>query len=270
MNCEKLINTVVRVTRDIWNKGWTEANGGNISVRLDDKQKDSFKQTAKDNWLDLPRQYSELGGEIILISRTGTYLRNIELDPLENIGFVKISEDGSAYSIVEGFSGGGRPTSEFSSHLGTHAFIKNIGGHVVLHNHATNLMTLTFVEQLTTQRLSKLIWQMQTESIVVLPGGIEFVPWLVPGSLELGDRTAQALGKRPVAIWQYHGVLAIGEDLDQALGRIHVAEKAAEIYLKAKAAGGVHSAISDDQLLAMAKEFNLDYDKQIMATETGL
>ena len=93
---------------------------------------------------------------------------------------------------------------------------------------------------------------------------------MVPGSLELGDQTAKALDKRPVAIWQYHGVLATGKDLDEALGRIHVAEKAAEIYLKAKSAGGVHSFISDDQLLAIAKAFNLDYDKDIMATKTGL
>ena len=36
MNCEDLITTVARVSRDMWDKGWIEANGGNISVRLDE------------------------------------------------------------------------------------------------------------------------------------------------------------------------------------------------------------------------------------------
>lgn len=270
MNCERLINTFARVTRDMWDKGWVEANGGNISVRLNEEEKASFKQTSKDNWLELSRKYPEVGGEIFLISGAGKFLRNIELDPLENIGFVKLNEEGTAYSIAEGFTDGGSPTSELPAHLGSHALIKSSGGHVVSHSHATNLMTLTFVEELTTQKLSKLIWQVQTESMLAFPKGIEFVPWLIPGSLELGDETAKALARRPVAVWQYHGVFATGKNLDEALGRIHVAEKAAEIYLKAKSAGGIHSVISDDQLRALAEQYSLDYDKDILATRTGL
>jgi len=123
MNCEKLIKTFARVTRDMWDKGWTEANGGNISVRLNEEEKASFKQTSEDKWLELPRQYPEVCGEIFLISGTGKFLRNIELDPLENIGFVKINEAGTAYSIIEGFTDGGRPTSELPAHLGTQALI---------------------------------------------------------------------------------------------------------------------------------------------------
>lgn len=270
MNCQQLIKTFARVTRDMWDKGWIEANGGNISVRLDQEQRSTLKQKSGDNWLQLPRHYSEVGGEIFLITGAGRFLRNIELDPLANIGFVKINEQGTAYSVVEGFTDGGRPTSEFSSHLGTHALIKSVGARVVSHSHATNLMTLTFVEELTTQRLSKIIWQMQTESMLVFPQGLEFVKWHVPGSLELGDVTAKALSRRPVVVWEHHGVLATGKDLDEALGRIHVAEKAAEIYLKSKSAGGISSVISDEQLLAMAKDFQLDYDKEILATQTGL
>ena len=111
MNCEKLIKTLARVTRDMWDKGWIEANGGNISVRLNEEEKASFKQTLQDVWVDLPRQYPQLGGEIILISGAGKFLRNIELAPLENTGFIKLNESGTAYTIAEGFTDGGRPTS---------------------------------------------------------------------------------------------------------------------------------------------------------------
>ncbi|MHC4394234.1 MAG: rhamnulose-1-phosphate aldolase [Planctomycetota bacterium] len=270
MNCEHLITTLARITRDMWDKGWIEANGGNISVRLDDEEKASLTENTKGDWIDLPIEYSNLENDIFLISGTSKFLRNIELAPLENIGFIKLNGKGSAYTIVGGFTKGASPTSELFAHLGSHSSIKDSGRRVVIHNHATNLITLTFVEELTTEKLSKILWQMQTESMVVFPKGIEFIPWLVPGSIEIGAETAKACQKRPLAVWQYHGIFATGKDPDETMGRIHVAEKAAEIYLKAKAAGGINSVISDQQLLALAERFNLDYDKSILETETGL
>ncbi len=265
MSCEHLITTVARVSRDMWDKGWIEANGGNISVRLDDEEKASLTEKAKGDWIDLPTEYSNLENDVFLISGTGKFLRNIELAPLENIGFIRLNDKGFAYTIVGGFTKGANPTSELFAHLGSHSSIKDSGRRVVIHNHATNLITLTFVEELTTEKLSKLLWQMQTESIVIFPKGIEFIPWLVPGT-----ETAKAFQKRDLVVWQYHGIFATGKDPDEAMGRIHVAEKAAEIYLKAKAAGGIHSVISDQQLLALAERFNLDYDKSILETKTGL
>jgi len=270
MSCEHLITTVARVSRDMWDKGWIEANGGNISVRLDDEEKASLTEKAKGDWIDLPTEYSNLENDVFLISGTGKFLRNIELAPLENIGFIRLNDKGFAYTIVGGFTKGANPTSELFAHLGSHSSIKDSGRRVVIHNHATNLITLTFVEELTSEKLSKLLWQMQTESIVVFPKGIEFIGWLVPGSIEIGEETAKALQKRPMAVWQHHGIFGTGKDPDEAMGRIHVAEKAAQIYLTAKAAGGVKSVLSDQQLLALAERFDLDYDKSILETETGL
>jgi len=270
MHSEKLIQTVARITRDLWDKGWIEANGGNCSIRLNKEEKAGFKSTLPDIPISLARAYPELAGEVLLITGSGKFLRNIELNPLENIGFIKINESGNAYSIAHGFTDGGQPTSELPTHLSSHALIKESGNHVVLHCHATNLVTLTCVKELTTPILSKMIWQLQSESVLVFPQGIEFIPWQISSTLEIGEKTAQALKKRTLALWQYHGVFATGKDSDEALGRIHVAEKAAEIYLKAKSAGGIHSVLSDQQLVAMADYFNLDYDRAIMDTKTDL
>lgn len=270
MGCEDLIKAVTRVARDMWNKGWIEANGGNISIRLSDEEKSSLTENAKSNWIELSAEYSNLKNDVLLISGTGKFLRNIEFAPLENMGFIKLNDKGSAYTVVGGFTTGASPTSEIFAHLNSHSCIKNSGRRVIIHNHATNLITLTFVEELTTEKLSKLLWQMQTESIIVFPKGIEFIPWLVPGTAEIGAETAKACQKRPLVLWQHHGIFATGQDLDEAIGKIHVAEKAAEIYLKAKAAGGIKSFISDRQLLALAERFNLDYDKSILETITGL
>ncbi len=270
MDCEHLIKTVTRVTLDMWGKGWIEANGGNISVRLDEEEKASLTENIKGDWFDFPAEYANLANDVFLISGKGKFLRNIEFAPLENFGFIRLNDKGSAYTVVGGFTKGASPTSELFAHLSSHSLIKESGRRVVIHNHATNLITLTFVEELTSEKLSKLLWQMQTESIVVFPKGIEFIGWLVPGSIEIGEETAKALQKRPMAVWQHHGIFGTGKDPDEAMGRIHVAEKAAQIYLTAKAAGGVKSVLSDQQLLALAERFDLDYDKSILETETGL
>ncbi len=270
MGCDHLIKAVTRVCLDMWDKGWIEANAGNISVRLDDEEKASLKENIKGNWVDLSAEYPDLANDVFFISGKGKFLRNIEFAPLETFGFIMLNDKGSAYTIVRGFSKGAGPTSELFAHLSSHSLIKDSGRRIIIHNHATNLVTLTFVEELTTERLSKLLWQMQTESIVAFPKGIEFIGWLLPGSMEIGAETAKALQKRPLALWQHHGVFGTGKDPDETMGRIYVAEKAAQIYLAAKAAGGVKSLLSDKQLLALAECLKLDYDKSIFETETGL
>lgn len=270
MDFEHLIQEVTRVTLDMWNKGWLEANGGNISVRLDEQEKASLEENTKGQWFDLRAEYPNLANEVFFISGKGKYLRNIEFAPLKNFGFIRLNNKGSAYTITGGFTDGGGPTSEIFAHLNSHSLIKDSDRRVIIHNHATNLIMLTFVEELTTERLSKLLWQMQTESIVIFPEGIEFMPWLMPGSIEIGVETAKALRKRSLALWQHHGVFGTGKNPDEAMGKIHVAEKAAQIYLVAKAAGGVKSFLSDKQLLALAEQLELDYDKSILETQTGL
>jgi rhamnulose-1-phosphate aldolase len=270
MDCDYLIKTVTRVILDMWDKGWIDANGGNISVRLDEQEKASLRENTKGIWVDLSAEYSNLANDVFFMSGKGKFLRNIEFALLENFGFIRLNDKGSAYTAVGGFTDGGGPTSELFAHLSSHSSIKDSGRRVIIHNHATNLITLTFAEELTTEKLSKLLWQMQTESILVFPKGIEFIGWLVPGSMEIGAETAKALKKRPLALWQHHGIFGTGKDPDEAMGRIHVAEKAAQIYLTAKASGGVKSALSNKQLLALAEHFDLDYDKSILETETGL
>jgi rhamnulose-1-phosphate aldolase len=270
MACDHLIKAVTRVILDMWDKGWIEANAGNISVRLDEQEKASFTENIKGNWVDLPAEYPNLANDVFLISGRDKFLRNIEFAAMEIFGFIRLNDKGSAYTVVGGFTQGAVPTSELFAHLCSHSLIKDSGRRVIIHNHATNLVALTFVEGLTTERLSKLLWQMQTESIVAFPKGIEFISWLMPGSIEIGAETSKALQKRSLAVWQYHGVFGTGKDPDEAMGRIHVAEKAAQIYLTAKAAGGAKSFLSDKQLLTLAERLKLDYDKSILETETGL
>ncbi len=273
MSYKKLISEIARIADDLWTRGWIEANGGNISVRLTKEQITGLNEVATPGqWQQLTRQVPAVAGETFLITGTGKFLRNLPLNTMENAGFIELNEDGSEYRLIYGFTAGGRPTSELSAHLGTHNIMARQDKNplrIIIHCHPVNLIALTYTHDFDSDQFSKLLWQMQTESLVIFPKGIGVLDWMTPGSDDLGDETAKMLKERPLVLWKYHGVLATGQDLDQAFGRIHVAEKAADIYLKTKAAGGPCSVISNEDLLRLAKFWNCDIDLKILSSNTG-
>jgi rhamnulose-1-phosphate aldolase len=254
----------------MWQKGWAEANAGNISLRLEKDQAAGL--APKSDWVTLSDPLPELAREAFLVTGTGRYLRNISLFPWKNVGIIELDETASRYRVLEGFEPTGGPTSELVPHLMTHAAIKtafNDRKRAVIHTHAPNLIALTYALDLDSATLSKLLWQCHVECIIGFPAGIEFIPWMMAGSKAIAEATAMALRKRPLAVWQFHGVFGTGRNLDEAFGMIDMAEKAAGIYLAAKAAGGVRNAPTVDQLRAIAANFKSVPEEGFLAADTG-
>ena len=106
---------------------------------------------------------------------------------------------------------------------------------------------------------------MHTECIVVFPAGCGFVNWRMPGGRELAEATARVLSRRTMAVWQHHGIVAAGPDLEHAFGLIETAEKAAQIYLKAAALGPVERRLTREQLVALAENFGVEPDPELLA-----
>lgn len=106
---------------------------------------------------------------------------------------------------------------------------------------------------------------MHAECVVVFPSGVEFLPWMMAGSNELGYATSAALSKRTLVVWEHHGIVGTGRNLDEAFGRIYVAEKAAEIYLKCASAGGIKKALTDAQILAIADNFKCKLELSLLS-----
>jgi rhamnulose-1-phosphate aldolase len=263
------LQAIIKTSQDMWQKGWAEANGGNISLRLEKEKAAGLKP--KSDWIAINETIGELKGETFLITGTGRYLRNIALFPDKNVGVIELDDSGSRYRILYGFEPTGGPTSELSAHLKTHGSIKtafNDRKRAVIHTHAPNLIALTYSLDLDTPRLSKLLWQSHVECIVGFPQGIEFIPWMMAGSTAIGDVTAQALRKRPLALWQFHGVFGTGRNLDEAFGLIDMADKAASIYLTAMGAGGVTQKPTTDQLIAIAKNFKGEPEAEFLKADT--
>lgn len=255
-NFKNLLNRAAETANQIWLYGWAEANAGNMSIRLDKSLLPVEKFLAGSKWNSIGHKFPAIAGDYFLVSATCSYLKNFKSSPQENLGVIQINPEGSQYRTIWGFENGGKPTSELLTHLYVHSARKKnskCSDKVVLHVHSPNVITLSFILSLDSKKITQLLWQMHTESILAFPEGVGFVPFEVPGSLRLALKTAEVFKKYRSCIWQYHGIIAAGEDLDKTLGLIEIIEKVSGIYIKAVAAGGIRNKLSQKQLAEIAK-----------------
>ncbi len=255
------LSDMMRLSKEIYAKGWGEANGGNISMRITPEEMYSYQHCLFDGETkELPFSLPDLAGDYFLVTGTGVFYRNVAEFPHESLGIVKISDDGKTTTKVWGYTSGGRPTSELPAHLLSHSVrkAKSQGqDKIVLHTHATNLIALSFVLPLDTKIVTKELWEMMSECVVLFPDGIGVMPWMMPGSLEIGKATAEYLNNHSLVMWAHHGIFGAGKNIDQVFGLIETADKAAEMLLKVMAAGGKKQAISAEELKSLANAFGL-------------
>lgn len=227
-------------------RGWAEANGGNLSLRLGG----SFDPAGERFPLSIPRP--ELEGHSLLLTTGGSRMRDLAENPLENLCLVKVVDVGRAY-VSEGTRG--EVTSELPSHLAVHAVLvkERPDHHALLHTHPTFLIALTHLVKDRAELRDTLI-RMFPEAALLLHENLEILDYRTPGSDELGVATAEAIRRVSGVVWRGHGMLASGANLYSALDLVEVADKAARIALllgdKSKECG-----LSDDQLKGIYEAF---------------
>lgn len=230
-------------------KGWSEAEGGNLSLRIGKDDLPKELRATDSAPVELPLSVPELGGRYLLITGSGTRSRDIATDPATDIGLYRITDDGAAYQWIVGND---RPTSEMPSHCAIQCeFVRSRPDYrAVIHTHPPKLISLTHVPDFKDpKRLSDLILGLQSEARIQIPEGIGHLPFCVPGSLELGILSAEEIKYRNVILWHMHGALAVGTSLNHALDQLEVVEKASEIYWTLKSAGLSTDGMSDDDLM---------------------
>ncbi|MDR3372737.1 MAG: rhamnulose-1-phosphate aldolase [Ancalomicrobiaceae bacterium] len=252
------VAAMVKATTDMWEKGWDERNGGNVSLRLLPEDLEGFGDLPAKRTVPLSTSMPELAGQAFIVTGTGKYFRNVQLDPETNLGVVRVSLDGQSLDILWGYSDGGGPTSELPAHFRSHISrqIRSNGrDRVVMHCHATNLIALTYMLELSDANITRALWEGSTECLVVFPDGVATMPWITPGTDEIGAETARALARRPLVLWPFHGVFGVGKTLDEAFGLIDTAEKSAEILVKVLSMGGPRQSMTTDNLTDLAARF---------------
>ena len=98
---------------------------------------------------------------------------------------------------------------------------------------------------------------MCTESLVVFPEGVGILPWLMPGTNEIGEATAEKMKEYRLIVWPHHGLYAAGKDLEECFGLVETAEKSATVYTLVQSQGGIRQEITDEQLSNLGKRFSV-------------
>lgn len=260
------IKELCSTTSNMYRLGWDERNGGNISYLLkEDKLKEYLDLNNVIRQIPLNFDAKELVGKYFLVTGTGKYFKNIENDPENNLGIIRINEDGINADLLWGYKNDGKFTSELPAHLMSHIARLQIDpdNRVVMHAHPTNTLAMTYVLPLDDKTFTKELWQMETECIVVFPEGVGVLPWMLCGTPEIGVATADKMKEYRIVIWAQHGIYGAGKDLDETFGLIETVEKAAEVYMMTANLKRINT-IKDDELKKLAEFFKADYRKDFL------
>ena len=260
------VEEMKKTTANMYRLGWDERNAGNISYMLDEKEVGEYLDLSK-VIRTIPTGFdaTELIGKIFIVTGTGKYFKNVTDDPENNLGIIRIAEDGTTAELLWGYSDGGKFTSELPAHLMTHMTRLKIDPEhkIVMHCHPTYTLATNYVHELDEKKLTHTLWQMCVECIVVFPDGIGVLPWMVCGTNEIGEATAEKMKEFRLVVWGMHGIYGVGKTMDEAFGLIETVEKAAQIYMLTAHLPRMNT-IRDHELKALAESFGLDYRKDYL------
>lgn len=253
-------------TANMYRLGWDERNGGNISYLLDENEVAEYLDLNNvirtiTTGFDAP----ELIGKIFIVTGTGKYFKNVEKDPENNLGIIRIAKDGTTAELLWGYSDGGKFTSELPAHLMSHRARLKVDpeNRVVMHSHPTNTLAMNYVHELDEKKLTHTLWEMCTECIVVFPDGVGVLPWMLCGTNEIGEATAEKMKEFRLVIWGMHGIYGAGKTMDETFGLIETVEKAAQIYMLTCNMPRVNT-IRDSEMQQLAEYFGVDYRKDFL------
>ncbi len=253
------IGQVAEVAGYLWQKGWAERNGGNITVNIsgfiDDKMR-AMKAICEP--ISIGRTLPNLKGCWFYCKGTNKRMRDLARWPMEHGSIVRITEDCSAYEIVADQAV--RPTSEIASHLSIHNYLIGKGStyKAVVHTHPIDLIAMTHhPDFLKKDVLTQLLWSMIPETKAFCPRGLGIIPYAMPSTFELADATIKELEDYDVVMWEKHGICSGSDDVMEAFDMIDTLSKSAQIYLTAKSMGFEPTGMTDKQMDEMRLAFNL-------------
>lgn len=254
------VEEMVKTTKNLYRLGWDERNGGNISYLLKEEEILPFlNPTQVLRKIPMKFDATKLAGKYFIVTGSGKYFKNVCDAPSENLGILRVSENGQELELLWGLEDEAVPTSELPSHFMSHIARLAVDpeNRIVMHNHASHLLAMSFTHELDEKVFTRTLWQMCTECLVVFPDGVGIIPWLVPGTNEIGVATAEKMKESRLVLWPQHGIYGAGRDMDEVFGLIETAEKAAEVYTYVCAQGGVRQTISDADLWRLAEAFGV-------------
>ncbi len=256
---EAEVMKVAEVAGYLWEKGWAERNGGNITVNVTEFVDDEIRQMpaiseVKQIGMVLP----QLKGTYFYCKGTGKRMRDLANKPMENGSIVRICDDCASYEIIADEPV--MPTSELPTHLALQNYLLETGScyKATLHTHPIELVAMSHIQRfLKGNEMTKVLWSMIPETLAFAPLGIGIVPYDLPSSVSLAEATLEKVKDYDVVMWEKHGTVAVGQDIMDAFDQTDVLCKAANIYMCAKSMGSEPDGMTDEQMKEVQDVFNL-------------
>ena len=253
------IDKIAEVAGYLWQNGWAERNGGNITVNITEYVDEEIKHLpAISEIKPIGVKLPYLKGKYFYCKGTGKRMRDLARRPLDNGSVIRILDDCESYVIIA--DNPVQPTSELPSHLSVHNRMIEKGSPytATVHTHPIELVAMSHTKKFMEKDvLTHILWSMIPETKAFCPLGLGVVPYALPGSIELAEGTLNELEDYDVVLWEKHGVFAKGLDAMDAFDQIDVLSKSAKIYINAKCMGYEPDGMSDEQLKEMSVAFNL-------------
>lgn len=236
---------------------WSEGIAGNMSLRLSKLtshlQDQELPQPLHKE--DLLRSYPKLAGQFLAITGTGSRMRELGLTLRGKLGIIRINDSGDGF---ESYWGARHPSSELPAHLGIHNMLvsQKPQYRAVVHTHPTTTVTLSHIPELRSSKaLNQTLFRLHPETRILIPEGIVYLDFDVPGSYSLGELTARGLESSRLVVWAHHGVVSVGENLLRAFDWVELVEKAATIYWRSRAMGIQPAGIPEEGLKKTVEAF---------------
>lgn len=251
---------VAEVAGYLWEKGWAERNGGNITVNITEHIDDAMRSMpAITKPMPIGATLPNLKGCWFYCKGTNRRMRDLARRPMENGSIIRICDDCSSYEIVADEPV--KPTSELPSHLSVHNYLIGKGSSykASVHTHPIQLVAMSHNPMfLKKDVLSHLLWSMIPETKAFCPRGLGIVPYMLPSSVELAEETIKAIDDNyDVVMWEKHGVFAVGDDVMEAFDMVDVLNKSAIIYRDARAMGFMPDGMTSEQMQEISTVFKL-------------
>jgi len=256
---KRALNSVAEVAGYLWQKGWAERNGGNLTLNITEFVDDDMRaMPAISKALPIGVTLPYLKGCYFYCKGTGKRMRDLARDPMSAGSIVRILDDCASYEIIA--DAVIVPTSEISSHLAIQNYMLESGSgyKATLHTHPIELVAMSHSQEfLDSKHLTQVLWSMIPETLAFAPLGIGVVPYALPSSTELVEPTMEQIKRYDVVLWEKHGTVAVGPDMMEAFDQTDVLNKAANIYMTAKNFGFTAEGMTPEAVQKIRTVFNL-------------
>ena len=241
----------------------SEGAAGNISVcvRWPIEPRTRFPLEEE---FELPQAVPELAGATFIVSGSGRRLRELHQDPAVHLACLTVNEGGETAKLFTAYNRRfEHVTSEFNSHLAVHydqMTSTDTNFHAVIHAQPMHLTYLSHIPRYQDEKyLNQHLLRWQPETIINLPKGIGFTPFLLPGSQDLMAANVPCLREHRIVIWAKHGVMARSDiSVKRAADRIEYAETAAKYEYLNLQIGEIGEGLTPEEIRTICNTFSVD------------